>query len=234
LNIPRHVAVIPDGNRRWAARHRLPTFSGHEKGVDALQDVLEASYDLSIKCFSVWGSSLANLMERSQKEVQFLESIYQKQFKRLAKEKRIHEEQVRVRVLGEWQTVLGNGAQRSIRLAMKATENYNHLSLNFFIAYDGKIEMLSAIKKILEQSRQNQELKITPELVKQNLLTCDLPPVDLLIRTGGEPHLSAAFMMWEIGESQLYFSDKYWPDFNGDDLRDAIRDFQNRERRLAK
>ncbi len=234
LSEPYHIAVIPDGNRRWARKHYLPAFSGHEKGVDALRDVLEAAYDLHIKCFSVWGSSLANLTERSREEVYFLEKIYQNYFRRLAEERRIHREQVKVRVLGEWETTLGKATRQSIQLAIRATERYNHLYLNFFIAYDGKVEMLAAIKRISMRAREQHGLKITPELMKENLLTRDLPPVDLLIRTGGEPHLSAGFMMWEIGESQLVFSEKYWPDFTGDDLREAIRDFQRRERRLAR
>jgi len=234
LNAPHHIAVIPDGNRRWARQHYLPAFSGHAKGADALRGVLETAYDLHIKCFSVWGSSLANLIERNKEEVQFLEKIFQNYFRRLAKDRRIHEEQIRVRVLGEWETILGEAAKKSIRLVTRATERYNHLSLNFFIAYDGRVEMLAAVKRIVEQSRETQKLKITPELVKESLLTHELPPVDLLIRTGGEPHLSAGFMMWEIGESQLHFSEKYWPDFTGDDLKEAIKDFQKRERRLAK
>jgi len=234
LDGPHHVAIIPDGNRRWAREHYLPSFSGHEKGVDALRDVLEVAYDLHIECFSVWGSSLANLIERNKKEVQSLEKIYQNYFRKLAKERRIHQEQIKVRVLGEWETTLGRAARHSIQLATRATERYNRLYLNFFIAYDGKVEMLAAVQRILEKAQEQNEFKITPELVKENLLTRDLPPVDLLIRTGGEPHLSAGFMMWEIGESQLFFSEKYWPDFTGDDLKEAIRDFQKRERRLAR
>ncbi|MBC8276576.1 MAG: di-trans,poly-cis-decaprenylcistransferase [Chloroflexi bacterium] len=234
MNIPRHVAIIPDGNRRWARKHNLPASLGHEKGADVLKDVLEEAFHLGITCLSFCGLSLANLQKRSKKEVQYLERIFEKNFKRLAEERTIHEEQVRIRVLGEWESLLGEGIRHSIRLAMKATEKYNRLSLNVFIAYDGTIEMLAAIERIVAKGREIPKLTITPELVKENLLTCDLPPVDLLIRTGGETHLSAGFMMWETTESQLYFSEKYWPEFTGEDFKEAIRVFQERDRRLGR
>ena len=119
-------------------------------------------------------------------------------------------------------------------MAIKATEQYNKFSLNFFIAYDGISEMLSAIERITREVRHTPELVITPELVKANLFTHELPPVDLLIRTGGEPHLSAGFMMWDIADSQLYITEKYWPDFSGEDLKKAVDDFQKRQRRYGK
>jgi len=119
-------------------------------------------------------------------------------------------------------------------MAINATEKYNKYLLNFFIAYDGISEMVIAIERIIKKMSHTPELIITPELIKANLFTHELPPVDLLIRTGGEPHLSAGFMMWDISDTQLYFSEKYWPEFTGHDLKEAIKSFSKRQRRRGK
>ena len=234
MNTPKHIAIIPDGNRRWAKEHHLPISMGHKKGVDALRDVLKASYELEIPTLSFWGASLSNLTKRSSREVYFLETLFEDNFRRLLQDPIIHENQVRVRVLGEWETVLSDGAKQAIKSAIQTTEKYQRFSLNVLIAYDGTIEMITAIEKIIQKASGNKKVKVTPELIKENLYTHDIPPVDLLIRTGGEPHLSAGFMMWEITEAQLYFSDKYWPEFTGDDLRKAIMEFNERKRRFGK
>ena len=229
----RHVAIIPDGNRRWARAHHLPVATGHERGAEALRSVLEKAYELGIRCLSFWGASRANLTKRPADEVRALERLYAKNFARLAREARTHEEEVRIRVIGEWESILGEQARRSIRTAIESTEKYSRFSLNFFIGYDGTAEMVAAIQRIVERAREYPELKVTPQLVKENLYTRDLPAVDLLIRTAGEPHLSAGFMMWEVAECQLYFTDKYWPEFRGEDLCEAVEDFHRRERRLG-
>lgn len=234
MNAPRHIAIIPDGNRRWAIKHNLPISVGHKKGVDAFKEVLETSFDIGITCLSFWGTSLANLAKRPKREVRLFETLYEENFKRLCEDPDIHKQQVRVRVLGEWETVLGDRARQAIRSAMGATEKYSRYSLNFLIAYDGTVEMVTAIENIIRKARLNPEIKITPELIKENLYTRDIPSVDLLIRTGGEPHLSAGFMMWEIADVQLYFSDKYWPEFSGDDLRKAVKEYHNRGRRFGR
>ena len=234
MNELKHIAIIPDGNRRWAHEHNLPTSAGHKKGADALKDVLEKSYELEIPYLSFWGASLSNLTQRSKREVGFLEKLYAANFKTLAEDKSIHERRVRIRVMGDWESSLGSAARKSIQSAVKATQAYDRFALTFLIAYDGTLEMVSAIEKIIKQTRVNPKLKVTPELVKDSLLTRDLPPVDLLIRTGGEPHLSAGFMMWDITESQLYFSSKYWPDFTGEDLSLAVADFHERRRKFGK
>ena len=235
MNVPYHIAIIPDGNRRWAKKRHLSNSLGHEEGVKALESVLKAVFDLHITCFSFWGASEANLAKRSPKEVRDLEKMYEINFKKLAKDKRIHEEQVRVNILGHWENSLKReSAKRSMRMAIKATGKYDRYLLNFFIAYDGISDMLSAIEKIACEIQRTPGLAVTAELVKANLFTYGLPPVDLLIRTGGEPHLSAGFMMWDIADSQLYFSEKYWPEFTGEDLKKAIADFQKRQRRYGK
>ena len=117
---------------------------------------------------------------------------------------------------------------------MKATKNHDRIFVNLFLAYNGTDEMLKAVRQIVKESRKNPKLKITPDLVKKNLFTKDLPPVDYLIRTGGEPHLSAGFMMWDLVYTQLYFTKTYFPDFGKKELRKAIREYQRRDRRFGK
>jgi undecaprenyl diphosphate synthase len=207
---------------------------GHEKGVDALREVLETSYDLGVANLSFWGASLSNLTKRSRREVNLLDALFEDNFKRLIEDPIIHEQQVRVRVIGEWETVLSDGAKQAIKSAIHTTKDHHRFGLNFLIAYDGTVEMIAAIERIVQKARICRDMKVTSELIKENLYTRDIPPVDLLIRTGGEPHLSTGFMMWEITEAQLYFSAKYWPEFTGDDLRKAVSEFGERSRRFGK
>ena len=230
----RHIAIIPDGNRRWAKEHTLPTSIGHERGVDALKKILKNSFKYNIEYLSFWGSSLSNLTMRPKREVGFLNKLYEENFKKVIEEPDIHEHQVRIRVFGEWETVLNSRAKSAIVSAIEATEKYSKFSLNFLIAYDGTIEMVKAVKKVIETVQVQPDMEITPELIKSNLYTRDIPPVDLLIRTGGEPHLSAGFLMWDITEAQLYFTDKYWPEFTEDDLEEAIAEYRKRNRRFGR
>ncbi|MFC1942578.1 polyprenyl diphosphate synthase [Chloroflexota bacterium] len=234
LKIPQHVVIIPDGNRRWARNHHLPESVGHEKGVEAIKIIVEAAYGLKISCLSFWGASIDNLVKRPAREIRVINKLFENSFKQLVKNEEIHQNKVRVRVLGEWETLLNEGTKKAIRSAINSTEGYDSFSLNFLIAYDGKTEMISTIQKITQKIKSNPEIIVTPELVKENLYTCDLPPVDLVIRTGEEPHLSAGFMMWELSDSQLFFSDKCWPDFTDDNFKEAIVDFTERERRLGR
>jgi len=122
-----------------------------------------------------------------------------------------------------------------VQEAIDATKDYSKLFLNIFLAYSGTDEMLEAIRSITEKAKDaKSKIQITPELLKQHLFTKDLPPVDLLIRTGGEPHLSAGFMMWDCADTQLYFTEKYWPDFTTSDFDSALADYATRGRRFGK
>ncbi len=232
-NIPNHIAIIPDGNRRWARLNGLPTIEGHREGVNRAIEILETLYEYEIPYFTFWGSSFSNLTARTRREILALEQLYALQFKKLVENQEIHEKKVRIRVLGRWESVLGKKAVKAIRRAEKETECYDNFSLTFLIAYDGIGEMITAVEQIVSEARKNTDLIISPELIKKHLYTRELPPVDLVIRTGGEPHLSSGFMMWDIAESQLDFSDKLWPDYTKDDFVEAVTKFQKRERRFG-
>jgi undecaprenyl diphosphate synthase len=230
---PRHVAITPDGNRRWARAHGKSSLEGHEEGTRAFRRIVRRAGDLGVPCVSMWGMSLDNFVKRSAREVAGLLRIFRDEFRSLAESDDIHCNKVRVNVLGRWREKFPSPVRSSIEEAMEATKDYGNLVLNIFLAYSGTDEMLEAVRSIAAQARQATRLRITSALLKQHLFTKDLPPVDLLIRTGGEPHLSAGFMMWDVADAQLYFTEKRWPEFTTQDFDDALLQYARRERRLG-
>jgi len=223
-----HLAIIPDGNRRWAKNRGLQAWKGHTESVQKTIDFIKKAFKLGIKYVTFWTSSYDNLSKRPKEEVYVLESIFKQSMEQLIKDKDIHDGQVKVTCLGEWRDLLRKDTIEAFIKAEEATKNYNNHHLTFLIGYNGDREMIRAIKNIADCKN------ISPEMLKQNLWTKDLPPVDLVIRTGGEPHLSTGFMMWDIKDAQLYFSEKLWPDFTNDDLTKAVEDYESRNRRFGK
>ena len=144
----------------------------------------------------------------------------------------IHKDQVKIRFIGRWEEQFPVSLKKIMHDCILATKNYDKHFLNFFLAYSGDDDMRQAIQKIAQGLPVGD--KVTDEMIKKNLMTSDLPPVDLLIRTGGEPHLSAGFMMWDIANTQFYFSPKYYPDFDEASLREALIDYASRSRRFGR
>jgi len=233
-NIPNHVAIIPDGNRRWARKRGIKAWLGHREGVKAFEKILDKSRELKIPYFTFWGGSWDNLTKRSKIEINFLFKVYTEQFKRVADDKRIHQNKVKINVLGRWKEILPKETQEAIERAMEVTKSYNNFFLTFLLAYDGTDEMLDCVQKIAKIS-QDKKIKISKNLIKENLWTKDLPPVDLIIRTGCEsdPHNSAGFMMWDTIYSQLYFTQTLFPEFGPKEFEEIIEDYSKRERRLG-
>jgi len=231
--LPNHVVIVPDGNRRWAKERGLPGWRGHLEGAKRTEELIQASFDLGIECLSVWGGSLNNLTKRPQREISALIRIYDQYFKRLIKEKKIHQNRVKVNVIGRWQEVLPKKTIGIIRELIRTTGDYNQYSLNFFIAYNGTDEMLTAIKGIAKETGKK---KITEKILKEHLWSGHLPLVDFLIRTGSasDPHNSVGFMMWHTANSQLYFTNTNYPSFNKKEFTKAINDFVGRQRRFGK
>jgi len=229
--LPNHVAVIPDGNRRWAKKRGLPSFVGHQKGVDALENILDKFLEMKIPYFTFWGSSMDNITKRTKSEVSYLFDIFKNQFKRISDHERIHKNKVKIIVLGRWEELFPQKTIKAIKEAMEKTRNYDKHVLTFLMAYNGDDEMIECMKTIKKKGLTPNE-----KTIKQNLWTKDLPPVDLIIRTGcsDDPHNSAGFMMWDAAYSQLYFTDKLFPDFKGNEFEKAIEDYVDRERRLGK
>jgi undecaprenyl diphosphate synthase len=231
-NLPGHIAIIPDGNRRWAKAKGLEPWEGHEAGARNLEKLVSFALRKGIYCLSFWGSSLDNLKKRPLREKKALLSIYQKYFLRMMEGKELDENEVRVNFVGRWEEQFPASLADIIRKILDRTRNYRKRILNFLLAYSGTDEIMQAMRDI--NKKYGAKARITPELVKENLMTKNIPPVDYVIRTGGEPHLSAGFMMWDAADAQLYFSDLNFPDFGEKEFEEALEEYRRRGRRFGK
>jgi len=225
MNIPSHVALIPDGNRRWAKKRGLPSFVGHKKGAETLEKIIYEVISLNIPYFSFWGSSLDNITKRSKSEVNYLFNIFEERFNKIADEEKIHKNKVRIEIIGKWKEYFPQSTINAMQKAIDVTKNYNNSLITFLMAYNGTDEIIDCFKNIKGE--------ITEQKIKENLWTKNLPPVDFVIRTGckDDPHNSAGFMMWDTAYSQLYFTNKFFPDFKEKEFRKALDNYSKRERR---
>jgi len=232
INIPNHVAIIPDGNRRWARERNLEPWQGHEAGAQNTENLMREALRLGIANISIWGSSLENLQKRPLAEKRALLRIYEQYFAKLIDSSDIHDNEVKMNFIGRWQEQFPQSLKDVMEKCITVTEKYSKRTLNFFLAYSGDDEMLGAVREIIKSGVKADD--VTFDTIKNNLMTKDLPSVDYLIRTGGEPHLSVGFMMWDIANAQLYFSEKLYPDFDIAQFGGAIEEYGRRQRRLGK
>ncbi|MDD3487187.1 MAG: polyprenyl diphosphate synthase [Candidatus Moranbacteria bacterium] len=232
-NVPVHVAIIPDGNRRWAKKKGLQPWDGHEAGAKNFEKVLRALFDAGVKYVTFWGSSVDNLTKRPFREKKALLDIYRRYFLKLMDSDDIHKNEVKINALGRWEEQFPATLKKIVKDCLRKTKDYKKNFLNFLLAYNGDDDMLEAMNSILVKCKSGMK-RISAEMVKENLITRDLPPVDLLVRTGGEPHNSAGFMMWDVANAQLYFSETLWPDFDEKKIKEAILDYAKRGRRYGK
>lgn len=228
--IPRHIAIIPDGNRRWAKERHLPSFMGHREGAKTTEKILTRALDRGVENLTFWGCSVDNVVKRDKEEVHFLLELFGEHFKRLLNTKIIHERKVNVQFFGLWREYFPQSLQKIIEELIATTAGYSDHYLTFMMAYSGILEMTQAVQKIMSE----QIGLITPETIKEHLYTAKLPPVDLTIRTGGEPHLSSGFMMWDMADTQLHFTETLWPAFSSEDFDAALATFAATERRQGK
>ena len=231
-HLPRHVAIIPDGNRRWARGRGLEPWEGHEAGSKNLETLIETARDLGIRELSFWGSSLDNLRKRPLPEKTALLDIYERYFGKILESREIVEHEVRVRFIGRWREQFPESLTKLLSDIEEKTREHSRHFLNFFLAYGGMDDMLQAFRTAA--SRGLSPEAIDGNTVKSLLMTAELAPVDLLIRTGQGFHNSSGFLMWDTADSQLLFSEKFFPDFGAEDFRAAIEDFAARERRYGK
>ena len=231
--MPKHVAIIMDGNRRFSKlQGNIDVIKGHELGVDTLENVLDWSIELGIEIITVYAFSTENF-NRPQNEVEGLMRLFVINFKRLVDHEKIHKNEVRVKVVGRTE-LLPDDVKEAIDEAEEATKNYNKRFLNLAIGYDGRLEIIDSFKKIIKDV---QEGKITvddvdEELVSKNLYTEGIDDPNLIIRTSGEERLSG-FLLWQSSYSELYFCETLWPELRKVDFLRAIRSYQARERRFG-
>ncbi|MDP3734873.1 MAG: polyprenyl diphosphate synthase [bacterium] len=237
MNLPNHIVVVPDGNRRWAKKRGWPSFFGHREGAKTTGKILEAALDLKIPYFTFWGTSLDNVTKRPSSEVKFLLNLFERDFKKLIKDKKIYQNGVKVNVFGRWEKLFPEKTKKAIKEAIEKTKNHKNCQLTFLLAYSGVDEMASAIQRIAKIKNQNAKIKIDEKLIKNNLWTKDLPAVDLMIRTGGErqgwSHFSSGLMMWDMADAQFYFTKNLFPDFSVAEFKKVIAQYSQTKRKMG-
>lgn len=229
-NLPRHIAIIMDGNGRWAGRHALGRIRGHRKGVQAVRTVVTACRELGIKYLTLFAFSSEN-WGRPDDEVNALMSLLE-EF--LEKETTTFQKQsIRLTTIGDTDRLYPS-VQAKLREVKKQTENNDQMVLNLALSYGSRDEIICAVKKMIVASRAGKidVNDINQDLVGNYLFTADMPDPDLLIRTSGEYRISN-FLLWQLAYTELYFTDVLWPDFGRQDLLRAIAVYQQRERRFG-
>jgi len=232
---PEHIAIILDGNRRWAINHSLNPTVGHYYGADKTEELLRWCLELGVKTMTLYAFSTENF-RRPKEEVDELMQLFHKKLEEVSKNDDIHKHKVRIKAIGRL-NLLPKNIQKMVREVEEATKDYDKHFLNIAMAYGGRAEIVDAARKIAREVKDN---KISPEEVDENLFekhlyTAHLPKQDpdLIIRTSGEERLSG-FLLYQSAYSELCFLDIYWPEFRRIDLLRAIRTFQRRKRRFGK
>lgn len=225
--IPQHIAIIPDGNRRWAKERGLKPMEGHRKGTEQLRDLLEYGKSVGVKYMTLWGFSTEN-WERTEEEVGFLMKLGALLLKKEAKY--FHKNKIRFVHFGR-KDRLPQSVMKEIKGLEEETKDYNELQVALAADYGGQDEIIRAVKKLCEDNIKVED--ITPDLFESKLDTYGTPPPDLIIRTSGEKRLFG-YLPWQSVYAELYFTDVYFPDFGVEELKLALEDFSARSRRYGK
>ncbi|MCE5188896.1 MAG: isoprenyl transferase [Eubacteriales bacterium] len=228
--IPKHVAIIMDGNGRWAKNRRLPRSAGHRAGTDRLRGIIRLSSDLGIASLTLYAFSTEN-WKRPSDEVGTLMGLLIEYFTNEIDE--LHENNVRIQIIGAYEG-LPAGPRAAVERAMKRTEANTGLNLNIALNYGSRAELVRAVRVLSKKAVSGELLpqEIDEALLFDCLYTKGLPQLDLVIRTGGEMRLSN-FMLLQAAYAELYFTDTYWPDFNEKKYIEALKEFQRRDRRYG-
>ncbi|MGC4375666.1 isoprenyl transferase [Fictibacillus sp. Mic-4] len=229
-HIPRHVAIIMDGNGRWAKKRGLPRIAGHHEGMKVVKKIVMEANRIGVKVLTLYAFSTEN-WKRPRDEVNFLMKLPGEFLNSYLPE--LIEENVQVRIMGN-KDVLPEHTVNAVNEAIERTKYNDGLVLNFALNYGSRNEITEAVKKIIGdvQSGKITSSIINEEFINQYLMSADLPDPDLLIRTSGEVRLSN-FMLWQLAYSEFWFTDVLWPDFKGEHLIQAIYDYQHRGRRYG-
>ncbi len=232
-DIPKHVAIIMDGNRRFAMEIGLAAHDGHIKGKEKLEEVMEWCLEMGIRVLTVYAFSTENL-DRDETEVQCLMDLFEENFLKLAVDQRIHKHRIKVTVLGQ-RELLPERVLKAIDVVEQRTGDYDQYFYNIALAYGSRQEMISAIRRIACKVKEGllDVQDIDEKMFSSFLYTADFPDPDLVLRTSGEERVSN-FLLWQLAYSELYFTDVFWPGFRKVDFMRAIRSYQARQRRFGK
>ncbi len=229
--LPKHLAIIMDGNGRWAKQQGKPRIFGHEKGAKTVREIIQEVSEIGIPYLTLYAFSTEN-WKRPKLEVEALMHLLSRYLK---KEVAIMQENnIRLNAIGDLES-LPSKVRKELYKAMEQTQNNTSTTVSLALAYGGQQELLQMTQQLAQRVQQGllTPQQITPELIQQTLYTQNIPPVDLLIRTSGECRISN-FLLWQIAYAELYFTDILWPDFSPEELRKALANYQNRERRFGK
>ncbi|MEM9951849.1 MAG: isoprenyl transferase [Chloroflexota bacterium] len=226
-NVPKHIAIIMDGNGRWAKQRGLPRSAGHRQGTENLRRIIRAAVEFGVEILTIYAFSTEN-WNRPRREVNLLMQILEMVIDRELAE--LNDEGVQIRHIGELDGI-AERLQAKVLEACESTKDNSRLILNVAFNYGGRDEIVHAVQDIMRQGIAPEN--VTEDLISQHLYTGDLPDPDLIIRTSGEYRLSN-FLIWQSAYSEHYYTDVYWPEFGRDALLVAIEDFASRKRRFGK
>ncbi len=224
IKIPRHIAIIMDGNRRWAKQKLLPAGYGHKKGFDTFVSIADACGKLGVEYLTVYAFSTEN-WSRSAQEVDTLTGIIKNSVSSYIP--KLTENNIRLRVLGEIHR-FDDDTQKALTDSITASQNNTGLNVNICLSYGGRADITAAVNKLLASGKK----EITEKDITENLYTSGMPEPELMIRTGGEIRISN-FLLWQCAYSEMYFTDELWPDFNANSLMDAVKWYSGRHRRFG-
>lgn len=231
VSSPSHIAFIPDGNRRWAKAHGLNVLRGHEKGIDRMGDVLAWCREAKIRTASFWAFSTENF-KREDVEVQGLFEAFESRLSKVLREAEFDKHEVRVRFVGNM-SLFPKQIQEGVKKVEADTSSYSKYFLNLFIGYGGRAELVAAAQKLANDFGREDSKKISESEFEKRLWSAGISDPDMIIRTSGEMRLSG-FLPFQSVYSELYFCQKFWPDFEKEDFELALQDYASRKRRWGK
>ena len=232
--VPAHIALIPDGNRRWSSAHKARLLDGYSLGIKKFIDFSVWLKSFGVKTLTVWALSLENINRRKNTELNVLYSLYIRAAYDKEILKKLDNCKARVKIIG-MKELLPPKVREALESVEKRTSKYDKFTINLLVAYSGRADLVQAIKNTVASTSSYAcaIADIQEDAIRRNLMTAELPDADLIIRTSGEKRLSG-FLPWQSTYSELYFAKKCWPDFQKEDLRRALHEFSSRHRRFGK
>tara|TARA_Y100001970_G_scaffold43034_1_gene53602 strand:- start:794 stop:1642 length:849 start_codon:yes stop_codon:yes gene_type:complete len=233
-DLPKHVSIIMDGNRRFAWNSQLDRDVGHSHGKEKLKEVMDWILDLEIPYFTVYALSTENISERSEEELESLYDLYVSGLTEISEDPKIHSRRVRVQAVGRLD-LLPERVREAIRVAEGSTSEYSDFLFTVCLAYGGREEIVDAVRDVAAAHAEGEISldSIDTEQISRRMYTSNLPDPDLVIRTSGEERISN-FLLWQIAYSELHFTDVHWPSFTKSDLYEALESFQKRRRKYGR
>lgn len=231
-DLPRSVAIIPDGNRRYSSSHKIQMMKGYDIGINKAIDVSLWLKDLGIKELSIWALSTENIKNRSKMELNLLYKLYKKTALSKSIFNKLSQNNVKVCIIGNM-GLIPKDVKDALYSLQSKTSKFKDIKINLLIAYGGRDDILTAVKKIVKDKAEGKISRINESLLHKYLISSSITNPDLIIRTSGE-FRSSGLLPWQSVYSEFYFTKKYWPELDKKDIEEAIKEYSNRKRRFGK